>query len=459
MADDETIADNRYLRGAFAPVTGETTATELEVSGELPPSMSGTYVRNGPNPATTPQGMSHWFLGDGMLHGVRIEGGRALWYRNRYLRTHKLSTEAGFAPPERPETVNPFNPANTSVTTHAGRRFALCEGGLPYEFGPQLESLGPWDYAGAVTAPMIAHPKIDPRTGELLTVGYAATPPYLTFFRIDAAGAVRAAFPVDLPRSVMVHDCALTDRFLAVYDMPVCFDPQLLTGPTFPYRWDPDGTARIGLIPRDGVDAGGVAWFEVEPGYVFHTVNSYDRPDGSVVIDAMRYPEVFQDMDATTRFGPLSGCVPSRHRYTLDPVGGVVKEDVLDDRPIEFPRVDERCTAGDYRHSYGVGLELAASGAEVGFGGVVHHDLATGASTEWVPGPGRTACETTFVPDGDDATEGEGWLVGFVNDEMAAQAELVVLAAADVAAGPVATVTVPARVPLGFHGTWLPDQT
>lgn len=459
MADNETIADNRYLRGAFAPVAAETTATELVVSGELPPSMSGTYVRNGPNPAVTPQAMSHWFVGDGMLHGVRVEGGRALWYRNRYLRTGKLATEAGFDTPDRAETVNPFNPANTSVVGHAGRRFALCEAGLPYEFGPELESLGPWDYGGAVTAAMIAHPKVDPASGELFTVGYAATAPFLTFFRMDADGAVQATFPIDLPRSVMVHDCALTRRYLAVYDLPVVFDPRLIAGPTFPYRWDPEGSARIGLVPRDATGGEAVTWFEVEPGYVFHTVNAYDRPDGAVVVDAMRYPEIFQDMDGATRFGPLSGCLPSRHRYSMHPGTGVVKEEVLDDRPSEFPRIDERNTCSEYRYAYGVGLEQTGSDGDISFGGVVSHDLTTGSSSTWDPGPGRTACEMTFVPAGGAAAEGDGWLVGFVNDETAARAELVVLAAADLAAGPVATVHVPARVPLGFHGTWFPTPS
>lgn len=458
MADYETIADNRYLRGAFAPVTGETSATELEVHGELPPVLSGTYVRNGPNPATTPRAMSHWFLGDGMLHGVRIEGGRARWYRNRYMRTHKLATEAGFDEAERPETVNPFNPANTSVVAHAGRRFALCEAGLPFEFGPQLESVGPWDYGGAVTAAMVAHPKIDPSSGELLSVGYSAMEPFLTFFRIGADGVVRRSFPIDMPRSVMVHDCAVTERFLAVYDMPVCFDPQLLARPTFPYRWDPDASARIGLVPRDAAGGDEVKWFEVDAGYVFHTVNSYDRPDGTVVIDAMRYPEVFQDMDGATRFGPLSGCLPQRYRYTIEPVTGEVTEDVVDDRPNEFPRVDERFTGSEYRYAFGVGLEGSGPGGDVSFTGVVSHDLDTGAHSIWVPGPGRTPCETTFVPAGDAAAEGDGWLIGFVNDETAAQAELVVLSATDVAAGPVASVRIPARVPLGFHGTWFPDR-
>ena len=70
---------------ATSPVTTEETLTDLTVTGSIPPELSGLFVRNGSNP---PSGRSlHWFLGDGMIHGVRLEGGRARWYRNRYVQT------------------------------------------------------------------------------------------------------------------------------------------------------------------------------------------------------------------------------------------------------------------------------------------------------------------------------------------------------------------------------------
>ena len=74
-----------WLEGNFAPVTDELTETELPVTGRIPSEIDGLYVRNGANPVT---GMSqHWFLGHGMVHGVRLRDGAAEWYRNRYVRT------------------------------------------------------------------------------------------------------------------------------------------------------------------------------------------------------------------------------------------------------------------------------------------------------------------------------------------------------------------------------------
>ncbi len=68
-----------HLEGNFAPVADEVSAENLEVEGAIPPGLRGLYLRNGANPVT---GYSeHWFLGQGMLHGVRLEEGKAAWYR------------------------------------------------------------------------------------------------------------------------------------------------------------------------------------------------------------------------------------------------------------------------------------------------------------------------------------------------------------------------------------------
>ena len=73
-----------FLQGNYAPVPDELTADNLSVTGTIPPELDGWYLRNGPNPR---KATGHWFTGDGMIHGVRIEGGRAKWYRNRWVRT------------------------------------------------------------------------------------------------------------------------------------------------------------------------------------------------------------------------------------------------------------------------------------------------------------------------------------------------------------------------------------
>lgn len=62
-------------------MTEEVTAFDLPVSGALPAELCGRYLRNGPNPLGLDDPDYHWFLGSGMVHGVRLRAraGRGAW--------------------------------------------------------------------------------------------------------------------------------------------------------------------------------------------------------------------------------------------------------------------------------------------------------------------------------------------------------------------------------------------
>ena len=61
-----------WLQQNFGPVSQEVEAFDLEVvKGAIPAALAGLYVRNGSNPQSGDS--SHWFFGDGMVHGVRLE--------------------------------------------------------------------------------------------------------------------------------------------------------------------------------------------------------------------------------------------------------------------------------------------------------------------------------------------------------------------------------------------------
>src|SRR5690348_13272867 len=86
---------NPLLLGNYAPVHEELTAAAIEVRGALPRDLSGRFRRIGPNPYAVPEGPYHWFIGDGMVHGVELRDGRATWYRNRWVRTAPISEATG----------------------------------------------------------------------------------------------------------------------------------------------------------------------------------------------------------------------------------------------------------------------------------------------------------------------------------------------------------------------------
>ena len=180
---------NPFLNGNFAPWRMEGDGADLEVDGEIPRDLAGTYYRNGPNPAYEPLGRYHWFDGDGMIHAIHLEDGRAS-YRNRWVRSRGLEEEraAGRAvypgifdmqPSEMPIYKNT---ANTNIVWHAGKLLALMEAALPTQLRPDtLATLGEYDFGGRLASAMTAHPKMDPETGEMLFFGYSPFPPYLTY--------------------------------------------------------------------------------------------------------------------------------------------------------------------------------------------------------------------------------------------------------------------------------------
>ena len=447
------VVTNRYLEGAYAPVHEEVTAFDLPVTGTLPPELDGRYLRNGPNPfADADPATYHWFTGDGMVHGVRLRDGRAEWYRNRWVRATAVSEGLGEEPVPG-ERFAGMEAANTNVIGHAGRTFAIVEaGGRPAELTDELDTVCFSDFDGTLPHGFSAHPKRDPLTGELHTVGYYwGRPDVLEYTVVGVDGKVRHRTDVAVPGGPMVHDCSITEQFLAVYDLPVTFSlDAAMAGTRFPYAWDPGHQARIGLLPK-GAEGGEVEWFEVEPCYVFHPLNAHDDGD-RVVLDVVRHPRMF-DRD---KLGPNDGA-PSLWRWTIDRSAGKVVEEQLDDRPIEFPRVDERLVGRPHRFGWATGLTM--DGDDVAFGAdtLVRYDTVTGGSEAISFGPGRDTGEVVFVPRSPDAAEDDGWYLSLVHDRATDRSELVVLDASAPAEGPVARVHLPARVPLGFHGNWVPS--
>ncbi len=446
-----------FLQGNFAPVTEEVTVTDLEVDGTIPASLQGRYVRTGPNPIGADPANYHWFGGSGMLHGVRLDGGRAAWYRNRWVRSPDITEALGEAAV--PLAEGGFFPGlgNTNIVHHAGSMWALMETSLPYEISPDLETIRSWNFGGSLPAGINAHPKFDPDTGELHVMAYGFVEPFLRYHVIDPSGQLVRTEPIAVNGPVMVHDMGLTGSRVIAFDLPVLFSRELaMAGKPLPFTWDPGYTPRIGVMPRAGTGADTV-WVELdEPCYVYHPLNAFDDGD-HVVIDLVVHPRAFDDEEYRD---PSQG-TPTLHRWTIDLAAGKVRDELVDDRGQEFPRGDERRTSK--RHRYGYSLANSSFEALGGLNdtdttGLLKHDLEAGTTVERPFGPGVFGSEFVFVPDSDSSGEDEGYLVGFAYDKRRGASDLLILDAHDFGGAPLATVHLPVRVPQGFHGNWIPDR-
>ena len=438
-----------YLSGNFAPVAEEVTAVDLEVIGDLPVELNGRYLRNGPNPiGEVDSATHHWFLGDGMVHGIRLREGRAEWYRNRYVGSQRVSEARGRPVPSgRNWNNNPGGP-NTNVGGFAGTTWAMVEaGGCPVELTYELETVGYNDFFGTLPGAFTAHPKVDPDSREMHAVVYAWAEwmDHVQYVRVGADGRVNRTVDIPLPGMSMVHDMSLTERFVIVYDQPVLVDLDLAFAGRFPFRWSDDYGNRIGLMPREGT-AADITWIDAPVGYVFHPMNAYDTPDGTVVIDVCFYDVMMRD----DLLGPFGDSRPRLVRWEIDPIARRVRDTVIDESFNEFPRHRGALTGKPYRYGY-----CANADPDSMHWPTVKHDLQTGERTVFDHGPGRAAGEPVFVGRPGGTAEDDGWLVTFVHE--ADRAEFVVLDAQDFDRGYVARVPLPQRVPFGFHGNWSPD--
>ncbi len=453
----------QFLRGLMAPVLDERDDVDLDVTGQLPAALRGMFVRNGPNPQFAPKVAYHPFDGDGMLHSIVLDNGAAR-YRNRWIQSRGLLAErqrgqalygglAEFTLPPADvieESGITKNVANTHVIRHAGRMMALFEASPPTLFSHDLETLGEWNFEGKLQGPCTAHPKIDPATGEMMFFGYSPFPPYLRYYVADAAGVVVHSTPIDLPRPVMIHDFVATEHWTVFFDSPAVFHPESLEhgGPLI--RWQPECGTRIGVLPRRG-DGSQIRWFDVDSQYVVHTFNAWDE-GGRIEIFAPRMSFMPSAFGAAVQ---EDSAVPLPWRWSIDLETGTVHETQLDDRPGDFPRINDAHATTRTRYLY----NCPANSWDLAFDfvGVVKYDLDTGTSSAQTYAASEVSGEHVFVSDPDRPDEDGGWLLTLVTDRVTERTDLVILDAQNVAADPVARVHLPRRVPIGFHANWFPD--
>jgi carotenoid cleavage dioxygenase len=300
---------------------------------------------------------------------------------------------------------------------------------------------------------MTAHPHVDPTTGDLLFFGYGVFPPYLTFYRADASGAIVERAEIDIPDPVMMHDFAISERRVVFLDAPAVFNFEQALAGGDAFDWRPERGARFGVFDR-AEGPGSIRWFETDPAYVFHFLNGWD--DGDVVhVDGCRQGALNMGLDERQLADAI---LPNLTRWSIDLASGKVLETQLDDSIADFPRIDERRTGLRNRFGYVTGWSQVPDLAVASFDTVTKIDMTTGDTQRYTHGPGRTTSETIFAPDPGSDGEDDGWLLSFVHDAATDRSDVVILDARDLAAGPVATVHLPQRVPMGFHGSWLPGE-
>ncbi|KAH9321151.1 hypothetical protein KI387_015790 [Taxus chinensis] len=481
--------DPRFvLAGNFAPVR-ETAPTEcLSVRGTLPACLDGVYIRNGPNPRHLPRGAYHQFDGDGMLHSLRINDGRAT-FCSRFVRTYKLVEEQHAGSSVMPNVFSGFNGvagmargalfatrialglfnplngyglANTSLLYFDNKLMALGESDLPYVLrvtdDGDVETVGRYDFDGKLFMGMTAHPKIDPETGELFAFRYGPVPPFLNYFRVAPSGEKEADVGIHSLRQLsFIHDFAITKKYAIFPDTQIVAKPlDMLVGEGSPIGCDKGKVPRLGILPRYATNESGMKWVEV-PGFnFFHSLNAWDEGDDDIVLIAANCYPVEHVLERPHLVHPTV------EKVRINLSTGKVSRTPVSSKSLEFGVVNPQFMTKKNRYAY---MSVGAPMPKIS--GVVKLDLERASESGEVAeecvvasrmyGKECFGSEPFFVSRTTDlnAREDEGYVVAYTHNERTGVSEFVVMDAQSPTLEIVASVELPARVPYGFHGLFV----
>ncbi len=465
---------------ALRPFRAEVDLQDLELEGEVPGDLDGTFHRVMPDPQFSPMFEDdQFFNGDGMVSLFRFKDGK-VDFKQRYARTDKweLENEAGkalFGAYRNPLTDDPSvkgkvrGTANTNVIVHAGELYALKEDSPCFLMDPlTLESKGYTDFGGKLKSQTFtAHPKIDPVTGNFCGFGYATTgilTTSMSYFEISPTGELIKEIEFENPYYCMMHDFGVTEDYAVFPVVPITSNWDRLEKNMPHFAFDTTMPVYLGVLPRNG-ESKDIRFFKAPRNcFASHVMNAFN--DGTKVhFDIPVAPNnsfpFFPDIhgkpfNKEESLGFLT-------RWTVDMASNsdeFEKSEQLSQNPDEFPRIDERYATQPYRHGWELVFDVTKpydgpGGAFMAIPNTLGHtDLATGKEKTWYAGSESAIQECCFVPRSADAPEGDGYVIALVDNHVSNYSDLCIWEAQHIDEGPIGRVKLPFRLRQGLHGNW-----
>jgi carotenoid cleavage dioxygenase len=447
------------------------------------------------------------------LHSIELRDGKAVSYASR------------------PSS------ADEGVFWHADSLLALAEAGLPQRYDRFLQ---PEEFLGDLRVPIASHVRrvaadgarvlfsVDDGSGDGGGAGAdgasassrggrdSEDEAFLRIGEWDTAGDLRTAQAVALERATWQHDIGVTAAHVVFIESPTRrFESGSRSG-AVPYCWVPGAESWIGVVERGG-DGSGVRWFSVPLCLVTHVMGAWDSHDPSrspspgagetgekaragnatgigieLFVCSYAAPELGQPVDLTDSvvgpggigLSPIGGGLAVLERWRT--AGDRLERTTLDERNVEYPRIDAVLDGAAFRYGYCVETVLTASGLRAAGGtgaggtgaggtgaggtaagpgrsapvqslGLLRFDVLRDEVTSWQPGDGCAPSEPIFVRAADGHADDEGWLLTVVDDPNRGASDLYVLDASDFGRRrPEAVIHLPERLPFRSHGEWVP---
>ncbi|GLB02161.1 hypothetical protein AtubIFM57258_003502 [Aspergillus tubingensis] len=466
------------------PCRVEGEVNNLEVYGDIPNDIDGTFFRVMPDPQMPPFIEDDpWFNGDGNVSAFRIKNGTVSW-QQRFVRTEKFMREREAGKALLGKYRNKFtdavrfkirSTANTNIVFFNGQLLALKEDSPPYAMDPStLETKSLYDFEGQLpSVTFTAHPKFDPKTGEMVCFGYEAKgdgTPDVCYYQVRPDGSFSDICWFVAPICAMIHDFAVTENWVLFPLIPQLCDIDRLKAGGEHWQWSPETPLYIGVIPRRGPKSGDIKWLRWDNSFPGHTLNAYEDQDGHVIFDlGISKQNVFFWWPDSKGSAPEPSTITSQlMRFTIDPNTTSEKlpdPEILHTGNSEFYRIDDRFATRKHQHCFfdlmdpSLGTDFKTIGPRLGGGyplynALAHVDLQTGISEIYFPGRTHLVQEPVFIPKAGSSIEGDGYLMALVNNYESMTSELHLLDLTDFSK-PRAVIPLPVRLRPGLHGNWV----
>ncbi|GMH41722.1 hypothetical protein BSKO_09632 [Bryopsis sp. KO-2023] len=491
-----------YSKGYLSVSSDAETEGWCEVEGTIPAELTGTLLRNGPA-LFERKGFKKVFLdGDGMVSSIAIKDGKA-YFRNKFVRTEsfKREEEAGrfldlsifsaddprpsysgrplwkhrlvddiFRGPPAPKNNGAFNAwywGGSLVAVDFGRPFGLDK--------ETMDTVGDVDVFSSKR--YTAHSRIlREKDGSLRLcafhpfVDYAKYKTFVNFLEFDEEGQCVQEKKFDFPAAYF-HDMIVTENWYILFDCPTKMSywrtfvkyplGQVGLGDTLAedkskppiFRLFPRRTeGKMIEIPAEDIHC-----------YAYHHVNGFDVDEKGhkIVFDTCtwdRFTLYFKDIVEPDG----KECFPRTQltRFEIDVEKGVATHRKLNGRPCEYPAVAPEVSGRPYQHSY-MSTSYYKSGDVYGpmqsLTKVSLDSEAVDAETveeNWLAGEQKFVGEPICVPKKDGTAEDDCWILILVHDSETVTTDLSILDGSKISEGPVASMKLPAYVPMGVHGSW-----
>jgi len=472
--------DTLAFSGILKPLRFEGDILDMEVEGEIPSQLNGTFHRVHPDQQFPPRfDNDQFFNGDGLISMFRFHDGK-VDFKQRYAQTDKfkIEREAGkalFGSYRNPLFDDPAvkgkirGTANTNAFVHAGKLLALKEDSPALVMDPlTLETEGYTNWNGKCTSQTFtAHPKIDPITGNMVAFSYASKgllTNNCTYMEISPAGELLREVWFEVPYYCMMHDFGVTEDYACFHLVPIISSWERLEANLPHFGFDTTMPVIFAVLPRKG-EAKDMRFFKAPNQFCSHVMNAFN--DGSKIyfdtpVAKNNMFPFFPDWHGAPFKREEAASFMTRWCVDFNSKGDQFESvEKLTDMIGEFPRIDDRYATQPHKYGWLLvtdrslpfnGPGARASGLLINKLGFM--DFTNGRQSHWFCGPDSLIQEPCFVPRTPDAPEGDGYIVALIDNIVLNYSELAIFDAMKIEDGPIGRAKLPFRLRQGLHGNW-----